>query len=197
METVFFSWQADTPASNGRVFIERAVTEALKRVNEGVHIENAERDELILDRDTRGVAGQPPIVETILRKIDETAIFVPDMTFVGVRKDGRPTPNPNVLIEYGWALKGLGHARIVPVMNSAYGEPTIETMPFDMKHLRNPITYELPERASDRKREAEHIGLSKALEEAFRAVLEIKGLRNRTAVAPVPYTPAEPNMSTP
>jgi hypothetical protein len=38
-------------------------------------------------------------VDTIFRKIDGTAIFVPDLTFVGKRADGRPTPNPNVLIE--------------------------------------------------------------------------------------------------
>jgi hypothetical protein len=47
------------------------------------------------------VAGQPPIVETILRKTDEAAVFVADMTFTAKRVDGRPSPNPNVLIEYG------------------------------------------------------------------------------------------------
>ena len=26
--------------------------------------------------------------------------------------------NPNVLIEYGWALNALGHSRILPVMNT-------------------------------------------------------------------------------
>jgi Molybdopterin-binding domain of aldehyde dehydrogenase len=50
-------------------------------------------------------------VETIFRKIDKAAAFVPDLTLVSERRDGRPTPNPNVLIEYGWALKSLGHGR--------------------------------------------------------------------------------------
>jgi hypothetical protein len=70
---------------------------------------------------------------------------VPDLTFIGKRPDGRPTPNPNVLLEYGWALKSLTHARIVPVMNAAYGEPIGNAMPFDMRHLRNPITYRCDE----------------------------------------------------
>ena len=58
----------------------------------------------------------PPIVETIFKKIDRAAVFVADLTFAGRRPDGAPIPNPNVLIEYGWALKALGHARIISIM---------------------------------------------------------------------------------
>jgi hypothetical protein len=39
---------------------------------------------------------------------------------VGKHLDGEPIPNPNVLIEYGWALKSLGYKRIVAVMNEAH-----------------------------------------------------------------------------
>jgi hypothetical protein len=103
----------------------------------------------VVDRDTQGVPGVPPIVDTIFHKIDSATIFVPDLTFVGKRIDRRPTPNPNVLVEYGWALKSLRYTRIIPVMNVAFGEPTPETMPFDMRHLRHPkCTYSLPTRAS-------------------------------------------------
>jgi hypothetical protein len=79
-----------------------------------------------VDRDTQGVPGVPPIVDTIFDKIDGATIFVPDLTFVAKRIDGRPTPNHNVLVEYGWALKALRYARIVPVMNLAFGQPTKE-----------------------------------------------------------------------
>ena len=70
---------------------------------------------------------------------------MPDLTFVGKTDGKRLLLNPNVLVEYGWALKEVTYSRIVPVMNSAFGEPSWETMPFDMRHLRHPLTYYLKE----------------------------------------------------
>jgi len=169
--TVFFSWQADTPNREGRSFIERALERAVSRIAADVAIEEAVRGELEVDRDTKGAPGSPPIVDTIFRKIDQAAIFVPDLTFVGKRADGRPTPNPNVLIEYGWALKSMTHARIVPVMNAAFGYPTREAMPFDMAHLRFPITYECAVEVTDAQRKEARDGLASTLESAIRAVL--------------------------
>jgi hypothetical protein len=128
---IFFSWQADTQTNVGRNFIERALERAADRIGGDANVEEAVRD-LSVDRDTKDVPGSPPIVDTILWKIDNAAVFVPDLTFIGDRLDGRRTPNPNVLIEYGWALKSLGHGRIVPVMNSAFGKPTSEAMPFNL-----------------------------------------------------------------
>ena len=68
MPTVFFSWQRDTPPKEGRNFLERALERAIALVAADVELEEAER-ELELDRDTKGVAGQPPIVETIFRTL--------------------------------------------------------------------------------------------------------------------------------
>jgi hypothetical protein len=116
-------------------------------------------------------------VETIFRKIDSAAVFVPDLTFVGTRRDQRPTPNPNVLIEYGWALKTLGHGRVVGVMNTAYGEPSGDNMPFDLRHQRNPITYSCPKDASDAVRTAARDSLAKDLENALRTVFSSKEYR--------------------
>lgn len=168
--TIFFSWQADTPTTTGRNLIERALEGAAARIGADTQIEDAVR-ELEIDRDTKGVAGSPPIVDTIFRKIDQAVVFVPDLTFVGKRLDGRPTPNPNVLVEYGWALKSLTHSRIVPVMNTAFGEPTAESMPFDMAHLRRPILYSCPSSADQDTRRKGRDALSKSLELAIRAVL--------------------------
>jgi hypothetical protein len=162
--TVFFSWQADTPTKNGRNLIERALERAISRIGKDTTVEDAVRDELLIDRDTKGVPGSPPIVDTIFRKIDQAAVFVPDLTFVGNRIDGRPTPNPNVLIEYGWALKSLSHVRIVPIMNVAFGTPNAESMPFDMRHLRNPITYDCPEDADEETRKRVREALANDLE---------------------------------
>jgi len=118
-------------------------------------VEEAIREELEMDKGMLDVPGSPAIVYTILKKIDYATIFLADLTFIGKRPDGRPTPNPNVLIEYGWALKSLGFSRMLTVMNTAFGEPTRESMPFDMAHLRFPITYNLPASAKDEHREAE------------------------------------------
>ncbi len=169
--TIFFSWQADTPTKEGRNLIERALERAEKSIGDDTGVEEAVRD-LEIDRDTKGVPGTPPIVETIFRKIDNAAVFVPDLTFVGKRLDGRPTPNPNVLVEYGWALKSLTHSRILPVMNTAFGKPTSEAMPFDMIHLRRPTLYDCPIGASEDIRRQQREALAKELEEKLLAIFK-------------------------
>jgi hypothetical protein len=148
---IFFSWQHDRARRTGRDLIEQALERATHRISVDAAVEPAIRD-VVVDLDTKGVSGTPPIVDTIFRKIDEAAVFVPDLTFVGTRIDGRPTPNPNVLIEYGWALNSLKHFRIVPVMDAAHGKPTAEAMPFDMRHLRNPTKYDCPDHADEKAR---------------------------------------------
>jgi hypothetical protein len=100
--TVFFSWQSDTSERIGSAFVEQALGLAVAALAEVAKIERAIRDEgLMVDRDTEGVPGVPPIVDTVFDKIDHATIFVPDLTFIGRRIDGWPTPNPNVLMEYG------------------------------------------------------------------------------------------------
>ncbi|MGT2481776.1 hypothetical protein ACU4GR_29680 [Methylobacterium oryzae CBMB20] len=188
-QTIFFSWQADTATRVGRNLIERALEKALGRIGADTDVEEAVR-ELEIDRDTKGVAGSPPIVDTIFKKIDAAAVFLPDLTFVGQRLDGRPTPNPNVLIEYGWALKSLSHGRVVPVMNTAFGEPTAENMPFDMRHLRNPILYRCAEDASEEERRQARERLAKELESRIRAVLTSPDLRREVLVVePARFVP--------
>jgi hypothetical protein len=133
-------------------------------------VDEAHRD-LEVDSDTQGVAGQPPIVETILKKIDTAKVFVADMTFVAQRSDGRPSPNPNVLIEYGWAMKGLTYQRIICVMNTAYGKPSHETLPFDLQHVRWPLTYEFHEGTTQEVRAEQRKALTNKLIGAIRACL--------------------------
>jgi hypothetical protein len=183
--TIFFSWQADRETRGGRNLVERALERAASKISADTEIEEAVRD-LAVDRDTKDVPGSPPIVDTIFRKIDGAAVFVPDLTFVGLRADGRPTPNPNVLVEYGWALKSLTHSRIVPVMNTAYGEPTGDAMPFDMRHLRNPILYACPEGLSEDERRKVKDQLSKELETRIRAVLDSDEFKSTLPKPPEP-----------
>ena len=185
--TIFFSWQSDRLPLIGRNFIERALKEAVKRVSTDTTVENAPRGELLIDRDTLNVPGSPPIFPTILAKIEQAVIFVPDLTFVGTRDDGTPMPNPNVLIEYGYALNQHGHPRIIGVMNAAYGEPKPENMPFNLGHIKFPIRYLLHEDADEDQRKTARAALSKEFEAAIKMVFASEGFKSSTEVkAPAP-----------
>jgi hypothetical protein len=186
--TIFFSWQSDTPNPCGRSFIEAALKDALKDLTADSTLEPAIRDEgLTIDRDRRGVPGTPPIVDTIFRKIDRAACFLADMTFVATRFDGKgQSPNPNVLLEYGWALKSLSHSRILTVMNTAYGEPTAETLPFDMRHLSWPIAYHLPDGADAKEKAVQRKQLASSLKGAIRDVLASEEFQSTIPKPPAP-----------
>jgi hypothetical protein len=147
-QTVFYSWQSDTPASRNLTFIEKALHAAIERVHVKAKLIPALRNAVLeIDRDTKGVSGSPPITETILTKIASCSAFVADITFVGRslqklgRKPARLIPNPNVMIEYGHALKCVGHGRMIAVINTAFGDPARDNLPFDLRHLRWPIAY--------------------------------------------------------
>lgn len=170
--TVFYSWQADTPPKVGRTFIEKSLGKAIEQLAADVSVDVAIREGLAVDKDTKGVAGTPPIVDTIFRKIDSAAAFLADLTFVGTRLDGRPMPNPNVLVEYGWALKSRSYGRIICVVNIAYGEPAESTMPFNMSHLRWPIQYNLPDSADAAVVSQARAKLAGQLKAALRDILE-------------------------
>jgi hypothetical protein len=170
METVFFSWQSDRDSTCGRDFLDAALDKAVSELNSELKLVSAERG-LSVDRDTKGVAGTPHIVDTILKKIDACRVFVADLTFVGQRVAGKATSNPNVLIEYGWALKSKGTGAFIGVMNVAHGEPGESNLPFDLRHLLHPFTYNLPDGATDDQRRAAKDELVPHLKRAIAAIL--------------------------
>src|SRR5271154_6803202 len=87
--TVFYSWQSDAPSDLNRSFIEEALKEALKRLHSEATLVPALRGVIVeLDKDTEGVPGSPPVTDTILQKIEECAVFVADLTFVGESQKG-------------------------------------------------------------------------------------------------------------
>jgi hypothetical protein len=184
--TVFFSWQSDRRTREGRNFIEKALQMAVARIAGDLQVEEAVRDGLKVDKDTTGVPGSPPIFQTILSKIDRASVFLADLTFCGARSGGRPTPNPNVLIEYGWALKALGHFQVLSVMNEAHGEPNAESLPFDLAQLRFPIRYNLPDDAPEATREKQREQLAKELETALKGVFDSQEFKEKLPKAPEP-----------
>jgi hypothetical protein len=176
--TVFYSWQSDTPAEQNRLFIEKAIQEALSRLKSDAELEEALRDTTIeLDRDIKNVAGSPPITDTILKKIEGCAVFIADLTFVGESMDGltnaagesRLFPNPNVLIEYGYSLRSHSHSKLIGVMNTAYGKPDKESLPFDLRHMLWPIQYHL---TPDTTREIQFEMLAQELVERIGLILQ-------------------------
>ena len=171
--TIFYSWQSDRPNRTTRGFIEDALKKAIRNLGRQSSDVYAPLRDLEFDKDTKGTAGSPPIADTIFRKIEQCAVFVPDLTFCGTTRDGRPIPNANVLIEYGWALAKLGHERIVGVMNAAYGKPTPETVPFNIRHTRWPHDFNLDVRHGEKMRHAVKRELVAHFENSIRAALAI------------------------
>lgn len=143
-QTVFYSWQSDSPTKTNRYFIQDALDKAVKALASKGNI----AVDPVVDRDTRNVAGAPKIVDTILDKIDTAAVFVADVTLVAktpgkTAKDRKALPNPNVTMELGYALKTLGDKRLVLIANTAYGR--IEDAPFDLLGRRT-LPYNLAEK---------------------------------------------------
>src|SRR5687768_5550906 len=97
---VFYSWQSDLPNATNRGFILTALEAACAEVAKDVAVE--ERPEV--DRDTQGVPGAPDIAATIFAKIDSADVFLADISIVAQADGERPCPNPNVLIELGYAI---------------------------------------------------------------------------------------------
>lgn len=122
--TIFYSWQSDIKGS--RNFISDCLNRLGKRMKDIVLCD--------IDRDTQGLAGAPDIGDSIYEKIDSADIFVADVTIINQDYAGRKTPNPNVLIELGYAIRALGWDRIILLYNKDFGE--IEELPFDINHRR-------------------------------------------------------------
>lgn len=101
---VFYAWQSDTLQRHNRFLIRMALEEAAKRISNDAAI----RTKVRIDSDTEGVLGQPPVTDTILGKIETCDVFAPDFTFVATIEGGKLVPNPNVMLEYGYALRARG-----------------------------------------------------------------------------------------
>lgn len=185
---IFFSWQSDTLTLTGRNLIERALQRAIDTLAADADIDPADR-ELAVDRDSVGVPGSPPLVETIFGKVDGAAAFLSDLTYVAERADGRRMPNPNVLLEHGWALKALSWRRVFSVMNIARGHPDDHPLPFDLQHFKRPIFYDCPDDADEETRRTARKGLTRQFVSALRAILTDEALRAEQ----VPALPPSPH----
>lgn len=160
---IFYSWQSDLPNSTNRGFIQEALEKAAKVIRNDKSIEI----EPVIDRDTAGVPGSPDIADTILFKIENSQIFVADVSIINSQSPLRKAPNPNVLVELGYAMQTPGLGRIIMVMNTAHGKP--EVLPFDLR-MRRIVSYEIAEGEKDKA--AERKKLTAFLEQAIREILK-------------------------
>jgi hypothetical protein len=177
--TVFYSWQSDLPNRTNRNFVETALENACKTIQKDADL----KVQPVVDRDTSGIAGAPDISEAIFSKISRAFVFVGDVTLIppagsvgivaryqnGLLKRHRPksfAPNPNVLVELGYALHVLGDNRVILVLNQVYGTPDL--LPFDLRK-RRVLNYESKPKSPDRPKERR--SLETKLAEALRAVV--------------------------
>lgn len=125
---IFYSWQSDLPGSKTRSFIRECIDEAIELAQESEAIE-AERDEA-----TMGTTGSPDIVATLFSKIENCDLFIADLSscYTEDQHHEKKSPNPNVMVELGYAVKTLGWERIICLCNTDYGN----RYPFDIAHNR-------------------------------------------------------------
>ncbi len=165
LSTVFYSWQSDLDREKTSSAIRSAIKSALNSLDENDKIQ------LHLDEATRDEAGSPEIPRTIFKKISKADIFVCDITTVNQNYDGRKTPNPNVLIELGYAIANLGWERIIMLYHNDFGDFSKDS-PFDLEKRR--ITSFSIKDKKDKDRKAD---LANKLYNGLKIVLEKKPKR--------------------
>jgi hypothetical protein len=85
---VFYARQSDRPTTINRNFVRKALDEAAERITGDASVSV----DVLIDADTEGIVGTPPVTETTLRKIAAADVFVPDLTFVAETDAGKLIP---------------------------------------------------------------------------------------------------------
>lgn len=140
---VFYSWQSDLESRTNRGLIGDALEKAAKTLRADDFL----RVVPVMDRDTAGKSGAPDIAATIFAKIDKADAFVADVSFITPPTPEDPSrkrcPNPNVLLELGYALRQHGWERVLLVFNECFG--TLSDLPFDLRGRRVVVYSSAPE----------------------------------------------------
>ena len=160
---VFWSWQSDFAPKANRFFIRDALSLSIDMLGDELTLEEAPRPRI--DHDTKDAAGIADIVHTIFEKISNAAAFVADVTPIARTDEGKAVPNPNVLVELGWAMRSLGPDHIITILNAASGYGP-DDLPFDLRQ-RRVLTYTLPETATPAEKATQKKTLASALKSAL------------------------------
>lgn len=184
---VFWSWQNDFEPTVNRHFIREALEAAIGAAGQELGLEAAERPEL--DHATKNTKGMVDIGVSIFGKISQSAIFVADVTPIAVTPAKKAVPNPNVLVELGWALHKPGSERTIAILNIASGWKP-EDLPFDIRQ-KLILTYELEPLADKAARARAAKRLAKELTEALKTNLQ-GYLQEELAAKEIAGKPANP-----
>lgn len=179
---IFFSWQVETDLQgfNNKVFLKDCIKCAIKQIEnkgtlKGIHFE--------LIEGLNKTSGNPEVAPLMFAQIDDCDIFIGDMTIVQRicsrleplrNKKGlyfRYSPNCNVYGEYNRAL-GLHKdfwKQIILLLNDTNKSPKEDSsvIPFDTRHHRWPITFNLKDNSVESKTKAKE-ELMKYLPDAIR-----------------------------
>lgn len=117
---LFYSWQSDI-TQTGKI-----IEKALKIVRKTIEFD--------LDSDTRDNPGSPDITRTILNKIDNSNLFLADVTIINMEEKGRKSPNPNVIFELGYAVHSLSEENVVMIADRDIA--TDKEFPFDIRNRK-------------------------------------------------------------
>lgn len=134
--TIFYSWQGDLNLKTNKYFIERVLKRSISTVNNYLNknLQYSQNNKIsILDQATRGLKGSTEIASSIFTKIKNSQLFIADVSIV-VNSEERKFPNPNVLIELGFAASTLGWENLILIFNTSTGK--IEDLPFDIRGRR-------------------------------------------------------------
>ena len=130
---VFYSWQSDLP-------------ETRKRIRKAIDAACANIEDCVVEEATSNRTGSPNIVSSLYEHIDEADLFIADVTPIysfikevkRIGEDGeqietieKKSPNPNVLVEMGYAAKTLSWDRIICVIDGS-----ADDLPFDIAQNR-------------------------------------------------------------
>jgi len=195
---IFWSWQSDTPGKIGRYFVRDALAAAIEKLKQAPDIEEPTeretRSTMHLDQDRKGIPGSPDLARVILEKIEQSAVFVADVTPVGnvmIESDQGPPKkviNPNVAIELGFALHALTDRALLMVMNEHYGSRA--DLPFDLQSKAGPIMFTLPPDADKQRITALSRELTGQLAEALKPFIA-QHVRNIREGSPFPEAEAK------
>lgn len=129
MSTIFYSWQSDRQKT--KAFIEEALDYAVKELSkDALNLLDSPR----VDSDTKNVSGAPDIVSTILSKIENSDVFVADVSIVGKIDGNKCVVNQNVAFELGYASSCLGDDRLILIFDESCGDTL--GLPFDIRNRR-------------------------------------------------------------
>ncbi len=180
--SIFWSWQSDVRANCNRTLIRNSIEIAMEHIKSNARIVPEIQNYNILES-AEGVSGTPSITDEIISRIDHCNVFIADLTLVGKINETKMTPNPNVMIEMGYASSKIGWNSIITVMNTFFGDTGF--LPFDLQNRRFPIIYHSSPEETERTKIKEE--LTKNIERALVSIISNQEFKIKTAIEKMDY----------